>query len=409
MWLIKARVTKYIGAVLGMILITGVIYNALPRTPKVVSDVVTVFENDVLKVERIGAIDQLAIAYNRDGRVYAAEDHFIYESLAEDQVFSELGHFNKVDPSALDKIKDFVARLRITRDFRGNFGTNNIVVLQNDTILVFFDKIYRSTDKGRSFQAVYDFKKSKVVSPFNHGIAVDKNGDIYFGEYSTKPRPHNIKIIKGSNDGTHWATFHEFPAGELFHIHMMRYDPFRNVVWIAAGDTNDESKLMYIDQDRKAIKHLGGGDQGWRIVSLIMTDNFLYWCSDNDQTGSHVYKYNFSTNKRERLRFVGKPSYYSTKLNDGTLVFSTTYEPSSPYTKSEKPDNSTDLWLSKNGDKWYKVYSVEGKIEQKYWGLTRPNMLLPSGDYSSKHVFLSPTSTTELDFSTQILRVIWTD
>ena len=188
---------------------------------------------------------------------------------------------------------------------------------------------------------------------------------------------------------------------------MMRYDPFRDVIWIASGDTNDESKLMYIDKDRKTIKYLGGGDQGWRIVSLIMTDNFLFWCSDNDQTGSHVYKYNFITNKRERLRFVGKPSYYSTKLKDGTLVFSTTYEPSSPYTKSENPENSTDLWLSKNGDKWFEVYSIVGKVVQKDWGLARPNMSLPNGDYSSEYIFISPTNTTELDFSTQILRVVW--
>ena len=387
--------------------ITAYLYNASPR--KIIFGISsdTIFENENLQVEQIHSIPRLAVSYNINGAVYATEDHYVFRKVQKQNFFTELGHFDKVDPDFTQRAKDFIARLRITRDLRNNFGANNIVVLKSNTILIFYDKIYQSVDQGVSFQAVFDFKEKGVYQPFDQGIAVDQNDNVYFGEYNCASRPHKIRIIKGSKDGTLWSIFYEFSPGEIFHIHSIEYDSFRDILWISSGDRDEESKLMYIDKSRKNVEVLGAGDQGWRIVSLITTKEFLYWCSDNDRAGSNIYRYNFSNNEREKLGFVGKPSYYSTQMKDGTLVFSTTFEPSSPYSKSFNPEPTTDLWISKNGKEWYKVLSVLGKIYESKYGPSRPTLILPGGDYSSDYLFLTPISTLNSDFSTKILQITW--
>ncbi len=387
--------------------VVAYVYNASPRKITFAVSKEKIFEDEDLRVDQIGSAPRLAVSYSMNGDVYATEDHFVLKKGQKQDFFAELGHFRKVDHDITKRARDFIARMRITRDLRKNFGANDCIVLKSGTILVFYDRIYRSVDQGISFQSVFDFGENNILQASDHGIAVDKNDDVYFGEYNCGQRPHPIRVIKGSRDGTMWSIFYEFPSGEIFHIHSIKYDSFRDILWMASGDRDEESKLMYIDKGRKEVKVLGSGDQGWRIVSLITTKNLLYWCSDNDRTGSNIYRYNFANNEREELAFVGKPSYYSTQLRDGTLAFSTTFEPESEYSNSFHPEPTTDLWISKNGKDWHKVLSVAGKIYKEAHGLSRPSILLPSGDYSADDLFLTPMSTLTSDFSTKVLRITW--
>jgi hypothetical protein len=417
--MIKNKTTRYryvkhfLVICVSVLAITAYLYNASPRKISFGISNDTIFENETLRVDQLASIPHLAVSYNINGDVYATEDHYVFKKTQKQNFFVELGHFNdEVNPNIIERAEEFIARLRITRDLRNLFGANawanNAIVLRSKTILVIAGGgIYRSVDQGISFQRVFDFKENGLYQPFNHGVAVDQNDNVYFGEYNCTQRPQKIRIIKGSRDGTAWSIFHEFSSGEIFHIHSIKYDSFRDILWISSGDRDEESKLMYIDKSRKKVEVLGSGDQGWRIVSLITTKNFLYWCSDNDTTGSNIYRYNFSNNKREKLAFVGKPSYYSTQLKDGTLVFSTTFEPNQVYTKSFNPEPTTDLWISKNGRDWYKVLSIHGKIPETGYRPRRPHLVLSGGDYSSDYLFLTPRITLNSDFSTLILQIIW--
>jgi len=383
-----------------------IIYNVTPRQIKPEISDTTVFENEYVTVKKLYTIDRLAVSYNLNGNVFATEDHYIFKN-KDNGTFFELGNFNKTNPTNLGKIKDFVARLKITRVIRKNFGANNCVVLKSGTILIFYDKIYRSSDGGKTFQSVYNFEKNKVFQPFDHGVAVDINDDVYLGEYNCNKRPHQIRILKGSSDGLKWTVFHKFQPGEIFHIHSVKYDKHRDVLWICSGDLNNESKLMFIDTDRKSIRVLGEGDQGWRIVSLIPTEDSLFWCSDNDRTGSNIYRYDFKSKKRLLVKPIGYPSYYSTRLADGTLVFTTAVEPDSIYTKKNRPKFNADVWFSKTGEKWFNGISLPGEIYQTPVGSSRPTILLPSGDYTDTELKLTPILGKNEDFFLESYRIIW--
>ena len=38
---------------------------------------------------------------------------------------------------------------------------------------------------------------------------------------------------------------------------------------------------------------LGVGNQNWRLVSLMVASDKLFWGSDNDQTGSAIFSWDF--------------------------------------------------------------------------------------------------------------------
>ncbi|MBU8933321.1 MAG: hypothetical protein KOO62_04870 [candidate division Zixibacteria bacterium] len=403
----NGKIITLIGVFLALLVLLLVLFESHPRTPTITKCQLTVFENEYVIVQKVGEIEQLAVAYIKDGSVYATEDHYVYEKSPQSDTFESLGHFHKSDPDMIDRIKDFVARLRISRHYRKAFGANNYVVLESQTLLTFYDHVYRSTYDDRTFHPVYSFSETGSYDPFNKGVAVDADDNVYFGEYYCKEHSHKIKILKGTEDGANFGVYYEFPAGQIFHIHSMKYDHYRNRVLICTGDEDDECNLMYIDEDTHSPGVLGGGDQGWRIVSLMITEDFLYWCSDNDRDGSHIYRYNVGTGERERLASVGKPSYYSTQLEDGTLVFSTTYEPSSRYSKQMNPDATTDIWISRSGTNWFKVLSITGDPDESPYGLTRPQIILPSGDASSRHLFLTPIHTLDGNFCLQEYTIEW--
>ena len=391
-------------SILLLALVFLIIYNFVPRKPVLSSHKLTIFENDYVKVEKVGDIRRLAVSYVRDNVLYATEDHFIYRSSNNGESFSCLGHIKKVNPTLLDRIKDFVARLRISRNIRKNFGANQVVVLGSGTILVFFDHIYRSTNGGLSFSPVFSFIGSV---PLDKGIAVDKNDNVYFGEYDCTKRPNKPRIFRGQADGTRWEVCYEFPEGKVFHVHSIKYDHYRDRLWICTGDRDKESNLMYTDDNFKRLSVLGGGDQGWRIVSLIPTDDFLYWGSDDDQAGASIYRFNFSNGTREKLVFIGKPSYYATKLKDGTLIISTTYEPESYFTIKDNPEPATDIWISKDGRIWFKILTLPQRKFKTPFGYSRARIALPAGDYSSELLFFTPKSTLDADFTFQKYCINW--
>lgn len=402
----KKLIYIFLIPLLVIISVLFIIYNVTSRRIKHEISDTTVFDNEYVTVKKLYTIDRLAVSYNLKGNVFATEDHYIFKN-KDNSTFVELGHFNKANPTNLEKIKDFIARLKITRDIRKNFGANNCAVLKSGTILIFYDKIYRSSDGGKTFQSVYNFETHKLFQPFDHGVAVDKNDDVYLGEYNCNKRPHQIRILKGSGDGLKWTVFHRFLPGKIFHIHSVKYDTYRDVLWICSGDLNNESKLMFIDTDRKSIRVLGEGDQGWRIVSLITTEDSLFWCSDNDETGSDIYRYDFKFKKRLLVKHIGYPSYYSTRLADGTLVFSTAVEPDSVYTRENRPEFNTEIWFSQTGEKWFKGLSLPGEIYQTPVGSSRPTIVLPSGDYTDTELKITPILGKDADFFLESYRIIW--
>ncbi len=353
-----------------------------------------------------GSLDRVEAAYIRNGVLYANEDHFVYKSVDDGQTMMSLGCFRKINPSPKNRIKDVVARSRCVRKFRRNIGPRNVIVLESGTILVFYDHIYRSEDGGKTFDTVLRIA-GDYNGPFVHGIAVDSKDNVFFGEYNSSKEPHETKILKGTEDGKKWSVCHTFAPGEIRHVHSITYDRYRDVLWICTGDEDEESRLLYADAEFENVEQVGYGDQDWRIVSLMIEEDYIYWCSDNDVNGSSICRMDVRDNNREIIKYIGNPCYHSTVLLDGTKVFSTTYEHDSEYTKLHGPSPESEVWISKDGLEWHRILVFTSEISPTPFGWTRGQVIFPAGDGSSKYLYLTPVNTLEGSLEIHRYRIVW--
>lgn len=357
----------------------------------------------------LGHLPNLQVLHaDKNGTLYGFEDHYLYVSTDGGKTFRRRGALPKVGGGLLGRLKDRLLRTKAVRRVRGNRGPTTIEVLSSGTILVFYDQVYRSIDGGRSFKAVFDPASLGLQGgpfPFGAGTAVGADDTVYFGEYACHARPHPISIVRGRADGTRWEIAHRFEPGEIFHVHSIHYDRYRNGYWVCTGDYDTETALLFTADDFKTLTAVGKGSQDWRIVSLIATPDCLYWGSDNDhEEGSAIFRWSFERNRLEKLQDIGKVSYYATQLADGTLAVSTTYEPNSRYTKANAPRPCTELWLSHDGDRWTKALELPHEPKQMSWGASRAQIAFPTGA-PLEHLYLIPLSTSGNPFATVVLDV----
>ena len=382
---LRYRKTGLISGLAIILATMWVIWESLPerRVAKYV-DRISCAEFDSQLNVRIERLEDLYVAnIGADGTVYALHDNFIYVSDDAGETFERRGQLPPRSTAGfLTLAKKHVARSKIVRKLRRTTNPENLAILPSGAILVFYDRIYRSSDDGWSFSAVFDNKAEHVFQPFggNAGVAVTPSGSVFFGEYNANPRRHPIRIIRGDSDGTNWEIVHEFPAGEIRHVHSVQYDPYRNRIWILTGDHDAESHLYWSDANNWHLHELGGETQDWRIVSMIIREHDLIWGSDNDQTGASIFRWDFDAQKLEKLQDIGKVSYFSTALASGAVVINTTYEPGSPFVRNNQPSAMTDIWLSKSGDHWSKVLSFPHQEHLTAQGKSsRASVAFPAG------------------------------
>lgn len=316
-------------------------------------------------LELVGTIDDLYVSFVAgDGLVYGFSDHFLFVSTDGGKTFSRRGSLPKVDPSALDTMWNWIARSKLVRSLRDSSFPFNTVVLETGTILVFYDRIYRSIDGGWSFEAVHDYGDHPVRGgPFlgNAGPAVTDDGVVYFGEYiSNEPRPNTIHIATSKDDGKTWDVAYKFEPGKIFHVHSVEYDSFRDRIWVFTGDRDHESHIYFTDDGFDTLDTIGGGAQMWRAVTGIATSKGLIWGSDNDVEGGSIYRWSENNKTVDKIIEVPGVVYYSARTASGSnLVLSTTHEPGSKYTKRFDPPAETQLWVSDSGREWSKLMKLE--------------------------------------------------
>lgn len=393
--------------IVGAALLVGVtVWEVIPERRNMIETGPQQGNKQEASYKRIGYLPRLNVAYaSPDGKLFGIEDHYVYVSDNGGKSFKQLGKLPNVDRSIVSMLSDKIARLKLVRLLRRNPGPRNLVVLESGTILVFWDHIYRSADGGHTFVPVFDFAAGRgIFMPFpSEGVTVGKNDSVYFGEYVNSKGPHSVRLVEGTRDGTVWRIIYTFETGQIRHVHSVQYDPFRDLYWITTGDRDSESSLLYTRDAFATLERLGGGSQDWRIVSLMITREALYWGSDNDQTSAAIFRWDFQENRLQKLADIGKVSYFSTVLRDGTLVLSTTYERESPFTRSTDPEPTSDIWISEDGMNWRKILSLPYERGYTLSGRpTRASISFPAGA-PLNIIYYTPESTSIQDFTTQLI------
>jgi hypothetical protein len=344
------------------------------------------------------ATDRLHAALVHENVIYALEDHYLYVSTDSGASYERRGKLPKVDADPFESAKDFVARLPPVRGIRRYRGPPAVSVLESGTILVYYDRIYRSEDGGWTFDAVPGTEgfRSRGM-PSSRGRAVGPGDTVYFGEYITHDRPHEVHIIRGVDDGRQWNVAYTFPSGQVFHVHGVHYDQHRDRYWVMTGDIEDEAALWYTDDGFRSLHQAGCCSQAWRIVDLVTTREALYWASDDDRDDPGIFRYFVESDSLQRVADLRHPSYNAALLEDGRIVITTTYEPGSRLDRGpDPPPRGSEIWISQDGTQWQKLAYFPGETEEMQEG-ERPRVQLPSGD-PLPFFLATPRHTESLDF-----------
>jgi hypothetical protein len=96
----------------------------------------------------------------------------------------------------------------------------------------------------------------------------------YLAEYPLDGTP--ARILTSTDGGRTWERLVETTA--VRHFHGVHPDPYREELWVTAGDTDDQSAIGRVRDG--TVRWVGGGSQRWRAVDLAFTPTAVLWGMD---------------------------------------------------------------------------------------------------------------------------------
>ncbi len=217
-----------------------------------------------------------------------------------------------------------------------------VMVLEDDIILAVSRGIYRGKlEDGRVIQLRKVHSGPRCLL---QGWAVDSNGNIFYGEYQ-RGSHKATQLYMSDDDGLSWKVKKTFPRSEIEHIHCVTVDPHSNLLWIATGDKDTESRILYSGDYGNSLKKFGGGDQNWRTVSIQFTRDLIIWGTDIPERNNYLFVHNRMNGERSIVKSTRNPFYYSAQDGQGNIYFSTGAE--DPIYEGEK---FSELWRLKGNE-----------------------------------------------------------
>ena len=319
-----------------------------------------------------------------------------------DLIFSDpnMGNFKKVR-LPISRVKKILASSRlISRLLR--LGVYHFFPVNEERYVIFADRKIFIYDKRQDFfKVTFYIKRGK--RPLKNGVCVDAMGNIYWGEYWLNPKREEVYIYKSEDKGETWFPVYKFPKGKIRHVHALQYDLYTGYLWVATGDKDHESMIGYSVDGGKTFKFIGSGSQIWRTMSLIFTEDAIYWGMDSPDPPYNV-PYIIRYDRREKsinkiLRLPG-PAYYSVKI--GKYIIITTGK---EFSKVEE-DEFLHVIISADGKKWNDLLRFEkDMLPAKYFG--HGIIYFPIyGNVQSSYIYFNLLGVKKFDNSLIIGKII---
>jgi hypothetical protein len=257
--------------------------------------------------------------------------------------------------------KSYALGSRTIRHILNKHEAIELLIVNENTLIVFAGGyVFQSTNNGETFLEVdkianYGFGVGRGVLP--QGYTTDGNGNIYWGEYWRNETRSPIRLMKSSDGGISWSPTKVFKKGEIRHIHAVQYDPFFDAIWVTTGDLDDECNIMYSIDRGRSFTQVGSGSQKWRAVSLMFGKEKVYWGMDGytEEKPFQIWSWDRETTKTESVSKINSYAFYSTTLDDGTLVLST-----------DGLMDSATLWVCKDDTSWEKAAKWDRKWKNHF-------------------------------------------
>ncbi len=344
--------------------------------------------------------NKLMVQFSTPDYCLCSIDHFVHKYSYQTKTLEMVCKIPPNNNNLTGVIKDKMRRSSLAQLFSNSLGLGHVVQLVSGTIIIIYDKVYRYDEKEQSkvAQVVFDLKSNKIQPPLRNGIAIHPHSNnAYFGEYVNGIK-RAIRIMRITNDGQQCELCHTFSEGEIKHVHGIFWDKYRHRLWVTTGDSDNESHFYYTDDEFETIHKYRGGDQSWRAVSLIVTENHLVWGMDAGKDApadaiNHIYRLNLNTGERKRVATIGNPSYHMVQTVSGAMVMGVTYEPG----RKQETQEEASIYYSETGKHWqqlltlpYQAQNLTGRSQYAY-------VFPPSGVIPDNELLFTPINVEYYD------------
>jgi hypothetical protein len=316
-------------------------------------------------IEALSTPDLLIQYISEEGTTWGSRGYCVYKS-------TDGLEFEKAFKLPSGDLISWLGNSRSIRALTGHNEICEIYPLKSGTILAFSGGyIWRSVSGGNTFQKVHKLRHfgpgiGRGVMP--QGMTEDDHGAFYYGEYFRNEQRGPVFVYRSLDDGRSWEGIYRFTSGEIRHIHSLQMDPYSKSLWITTGDNDQECMIGYFIEKGEGVTlyKVGSGSQKWRAVSLLFTEDEVFWGTDSPENQNYIYrleKKNINSKQCcQQVCAVDGPIYYSTRLCDGTLIMARTVEGSG----EGEWDKLVSLWLSKDGEQWIRTPLGERLLDDRY-------------------------------------------
>lgn len=209
-------------------------------------------------------------------------------------------------------------------------GLHHLLPLANGNILVTSKRItYIVSPEG---DVVFTFTGYQGNKPGHQGVCVTPDGTIFFAEYLLNPnRDHAIRLYRSTDNGASFHVVKEWPAGDIRHLHFVKWDNYEQCLWLGTGDygeDNKENRLYRSNDNGITWELIGEGSQDWRAIGVCFTKDALLWGTDAGSCSDtvHFIRMDRKTKLMEILEDFEGPCHGCASYADGRAFFSTGVE-----------------------------------------------------------------------------------
>ena len=217
--------------------------------------------------------------------------------------------------------KKLASKIRLAQRLL-RFQVTNVIAFENSDLFVTFDKSVGIIRNGKYRELKGLARPCRVL---RSACAVDENCNIFFGEYLANDERGEMRVYKYQTGTDSLEIVYTFPPNSIKHIHGIYFDEYTNSLFCLTGDDEKECQILQTFDEFKSIKIVGQGDETWRAVSLLFTENQLFYGMDAEFRTNHIYQFDRQTNEKKSLGEVSGTVFFSKKLGDD-LFFTTTAE-----------------------------------------------------------------------------------
>lgn len=262
--------------------------------------------------------------YDKKGNLWASRGMIIYKLEKGDDKFIKVAHV----PTGLNlfwfRNFTFVRKLTVRPECIEMVTTG-----KGDICALSAGKLWHMPPGAKRFKETIRIRHYGIGDQGvrNDGIVSINDSILYFAEYFRNSSKEDVHVLQSKDGGVTWHTVYKFKPGQVRHIHSVQHDSYTGKNWLCTGDADSECMIAWTEDSFRNITPIGSGTQIYRACQLVFAEDNIYWGTDTGRDKiPGIYKWNRKTLKLIKLIEVQGAVFFGTRLNKGTIIFSTNRE-----------------------------------------------------------------------------------